>query len=170
MDLEYKTEEEVMEFFRNRHGFMFVSQICDILVTHQNVQAQEIEEIKRQLHRLKAQGYLLVENEGQDIYQERFASTAERVENYFNQEGDNENDEFTQMSEEGLLRIIRRNENSDVPGSRYQHAVQELALRDRARSLERNNIKPKWWEKTWVQIIMVIGAIAGIIGVILFLI
>lgn len=28
-------------------------------------------------------------------------------------------------------------------------------------------ISKKWWEKTWVQIIMLFGAVAGIVGIIL---
>ena len=27
-------------------------------------------------------------------------------------------------------------------------------------------IKPRWWEKTWIQILMVLGAVAGIIGLV----
>jgi len=30
-------------------------------------------------------------------------------------------------------------------------------------------IKPRWWEKTWIQILIFLGAIAGIIGLIFFL-
>lgn len=29
-------------------------------------------------------------------------------------------------------------------------------------------IKPRWWEKTWAQILMLLGAVAGIIGLALF--
>ena len=29
-------------------------------------------------------------------------------------------------------------------------------------------IKPRWWEKTWVQILMFLGAAAGIIGLVFF--
>lgn len=165
MEPEFKSRDEVVEFFRNRHGFMTVSRICDLLVTHQNVQAQEIEEIKRHLHRLKTQGHVLVENEGQDIYHERFASTTERVENYFNQRTDNQEGELAQMSEEELLQIIRRNENPDVPGSRHQQAVQELALRDRARNIEKDNVAPKWWKNPLVTVPAVIALLALIVPV-----
>ena len=69
-------------------------------------------------------------------------------------------------SDEELEAIIRRAENTNVPGSLFQRAKIELELRDRRQG------KPKlykWWEKTWVQIIMFIGAIAGIIGLIALL-
>lgn len=31
-----------------------------------------------------------------------------------------------------------------------------------------HNYLVKWWEKTWVQIIFLLGAVAGIFGIILF--
>ncbi len=29
-------------------------------------------------------------------------------------------------------------------------------------------IKPRWWEKTWIQMLMVLSAVAGIIGSVFF--
>lgn len=69
-------------------------------------------------------------------------------------------------SDEELEAIIRRAENTNVPGSLFQRAKIELELRDRRQGKPKLD---KWWEKTWVQIIMFIGAIAGIIGLIALL-
>ena len=69
------------------------------------------------------------------------------------------------------LREIMRNsiDNQYVPSSIYHKAKQELEFRNSQKQddlmISQNQIiKPKWWEKTWVQIIMLLGAIAGIIG------
>jgi len=67
-------------------------------------------------------------------------------------------------SNKELEAIIRRAENTNVPGSLFQRAKIELDLRDRKRRQEKPKSDNKWWEKTWVQIIMVLGAVAGIIG------
>lgn len=75
-------------------------------------------------------------------------------------------DDLTIKTDKELEVIIRRMENPNVPGSLHQRAKMELELRDRKRSQERQ-IEKKWWEQTPVQIIMVVGAIAGIIGLIL---
>lgn len=82
MDLEFKTKDEVINFFQSRHGYINVIQICELLVSHNNIQAQEIEHIKQHLHELKQDGFLLIRNEGEDIYHEEFASTPERVSRY----------------------------------------------------------------------------------------
>ena len=69
------------------------------------------------------------------------------------------------------LRETMRNsiDNQYVPSSIYHKAKQELEFRNSRKQddliISQNQIvKPKWWEKTWVQIIMLLGAIAGIIG------
>ena len=80
----------------------------------------------------------------------------------------NELNDLVNKSDEELEVIIRRAENTNIPGSLFQRADNELKLRDR-RSKKIESRKDRWWEKTWVQIIMFIGAIAGIIGLIALL-
>src|SRR3989338_1183668 len=70
-------------------------------------------------------------------------------------------------SDEDLEAIIRRAENTNVPGSLFQRVEIELDLRDRNRRQEKPK-SDKWWEKTWVQIIMFLGAIAGFVVLIAF--
>jgi hypothetical protein len=76
--------------------------------------------------------------------------------------------EIEEMSDEELESIIRLNENPNIPGSRFQKAKIELELRDRRRNQEKP-VQKRWWEQTWVQIVAVFGAIASIVGLILFL-
>ena len=82
MEPEFKTEEQVMDFFSERHGYLTVHRICELLVTRNNVQAAEIENIKEHLHNLKNGNFLLIQQEGEDIYiyQEKFAGTPDRGE------------------------------------------------------------------------------------------
>ncbi|HEX9503352.1 MAG TPA: hypothetical protein VF974_03465 [Patescibacteria group bacterium] len=87
-------------------------------------------------------------------------------------------DDLTNKTDDELEAIIRRAENTNVPTSLFQRAKIELDLRDRKKSKEQNtglgdsiDTNPgmnnhKWSEKTWVQLIMLAGAIAGIIGLI----
>src|SRR5258708_19858031 len=84
-------------------------------------------------------------------------------------------DDLTNKTDDELEAIIRRAENTNVPTSLFQRAKIELDLRDRKKSKEQNtglgdsiDTNPgmnnhKWSEKTWVQLIMLAGAIAGII-------
>lgn len=78
------------------------------------------------------------------------------------------NNEVEQMSDEELEAIVRLSENPNIPGSRFQKAKNELELRDRKRNQEKA-VQKRWWEQTWVQILAVLGALASIIGLILFL-
>ncbi|MFA6475788.1 MAG: hypothetical protein WCV68_00055 [Candidatus Paceibacterota bacterium] len=48
-------------------------------------------------------------------------------------------DDLTTKTDEELLAIIRRCENSNVPGILYQRASQELSLRDRDKIINRPN-------------------------------
>ena len=80
----------------------------------------------------------------------------------------NELNDLVNKSDEELEVIIRRAENINISGSLFQRAENELKLRDR-RSKKIEPRKDRWWEKTWVQIIMFIGAIAGIVGLIALL-
>lgn len=124
----------------------------------------------------------------------------------------NMNEDLTKIPEEQLLAIIRLNENSNVPGSRYNRAVKELELRDRqkindkqsgsglflrvggdmlfdgsiqgpengmvdiavagnykskkGKILQGKEISNKWWEKSWFQILALLGSLSGLIGLI----
>jgi len=69
------------------------------------------------------------------------------------------------------LKEIMRNsiDNQYVPSSIYHKAKQELEFRNSKKpddllASQNQTTKPKWWEKTWVQIIMLLGAVAGIVG------
>ena len=43
--------------------------------------------------------------------------------------------------------------------------VEGTGERDRIEIIRQLNVlNPKWWEKTWIQILMLLGAIAGVIG------
>jgi hypothetical protein len=121
-------------------------------------------------------------------------------------------EDLTKLREEELLKIIRLNENSHVPTSRYNRAVKELELRDREKILNKQpgsglflrvggdmlfdgsiqgpengvvdiavagnykskkgkvlqgkEISNKWWEKSWFQILALLGSLAGLIGLI----
>lgn len=83
MELEYKTEEEVINFFKDRAGSREVFSICQSLINRGNIQDAEINHIRKTLHKLKVGGYLLVQNEGENIYEEKFSSTPDRIEKYF---------------------------------------------------------------------------------------
>lgn len=83
MKLEYKSEEDVINYFKDRTGHHPVFLVAKRLIDRNNIQDEEIFHIRSVLHKLKVRGYLLVENEGADIYQEEFMSTPDRVEKYF---------------------------------------------------------------------------------------
>lgn len=110
MNIELKTIDEVMQFFKSRHGYMSVNRICELLVRYNNIQAPEIECIKKHLHKLKREGFLLVKNEGDDIYNEEFASTPERVNDYFSEGKNEETDEIMTLKPEfyGMSIDLRR--------------------------------------------------------------
>lgn len=83
MELEYRTEEEIIDFFQNHTGGHKVIRIAELLISHNNPQDVEIFHIRKLLHKLKAGGFLIVKNEGGDIYHEEFSSTPDRIEKYF---------------------------------------------------------------------------------------
>ena len=123
-----------MQFFKTRSGFMKVMSICEFLVAskHNNIQEAEITHIKRLLHQLKTQGFLLVENEGQDIYNEGFSATPDRVEKYFAIPEDIHTADLTKKTDDELKEIMRNSiDNSYVPSSIYNKAKQELDFRQR---------------------------------------
>jgi hypothetical protein len=83
MELVYPSKDQIITFFQSHTDFFNVIRICELLITRGNVQPQEIAHIKDILHELKAGDFLLVENEGRDIYNERFSSTPDRIKRYF---------------------------------------------------------------------------------------
>jgi len=128
----YPSKNEIMNFFKTHAGYIQVFRICELLIVpRNNVQPEEIEHIRFFLHELKSNDFLLVKNEGQDIYYEEFSSTPDRVKKYFSKDVFEDNRDLTKKSEEELLAIIRRAENTNVAGSLYQRASKELELRDR---------------------------------------
>ncbi|EKD24082.1 MAG: hypothetical protein ACD_81C00114G0009 [uncultured bacterium] len=84
MNLVFPTEGEVIDFFTVHTGYLDVHRISELLVTHQhaNLQESEWKHIYKVLHKLKSEGYLLVQNEGGDIYSEKFSSTPDRIEKF----------------------------------------------------------------------------------------
>lgn len=69
------------------------------------------------------------------------------------------------------LREIMRNsiDNQYVPSSIYHKAKQELEFRNTQKLADKTEISKllperKWWEKSWAQLVMLIGAVASIIG------
>lgn len=106
-------------------------------------------------HYNKHDGYIQDES-GKKIENGKFwAKEKARLENELNS--------LVNKSDEELEIIIRRAENTNIPGSLFKRAENELKLRDR-KSSKLEQKKDKWWEKTWVQFIMLLGAVAGIIG------
>jgi len=85
MKLVYPTKNEIIEFFRNHTGFHTALRISELLVAphRNNVQEPEWRHIRDLLHELKSEGFLLVEKEGQDIYNEAFSSTPDKIKKYF---------------------------------------------------------------------------------------
>lgn len=91
MELEYKTEEQVINFFKDRAGSREVLSICQSLIPRGNVQEAEINHVRKILHKLKTEGYLLVQNEGENIFEEKFSSTPDRLKKYFEAVSRNKN-------------------------------------------------------------------------------
>jgi hypothetical protein len=73
------------------------------------------------------------------------------------------------LTDDEIDEILRQAQNVNVPGSKYQKAKIESDIRHRKKiehSLQQSeNQKPnRWWEKTWIQLLFVLGAVAGIVG------
>ncbi len=84
MNLSYPTQDEIMEFFSTYSGFHTVYRITELLVApdHNNVQDSEWKHIQKVLHKLKSEGFLLIKNEGENIHEEEFSSTPDRIDRY----------------------------------------------------------------------------------------
>jgi hypothetical protein len=145
MELVYPSKKEIMEFFRAHSGYLKVIRVCELLVAndHNNVQSEEITHIKGFLHQLKSEGFLLIEKEGGDIYEEGFSSTPDRVDKYFFKDEAQDYTDLTKRTDDELEEIIRRNVNPDVPTGLHRRALLELDLRDKRRLRESTETKSK---------------------------
>jgi hypothetical protein len=171
MKLIYPTKDDIMNLFKNRSGFSTVYGIATALVMphvpRNNALDEEWKHVQGFLHQLKSEGYLLVENEGQDILHEKFSSTPDRIDRYFKKDMIIDNSDLTKKTDDELREIMRSSiDNSYVPSSIYNKANLELKFRKSKIDEQKRDIPPRWWEKTWVQAIMFIGAIAGILGLV----
>jgi len=70
-------------------------------------------------------------------------------------------DDIKNKTDEELLEIISRNENSNIPNSQFQRAKLELELRDR------NKTQNTPWYRSWWMCFIVYPIIYTIIGVII---
>jgi len=119
MNLIYPTRDEIIEFFRSHSGFHTVYRISELLISnhHSNIQDVEWKHVLKILHQLKSEGYLLIKNEGENIHEEQFSSTPDRLEkflensskvkNYFDNKNENLKGEvhFDYSSNDGLYCI-----------------------------------------------------------------
>lgn len=134
MKMIYPTKDDIMNLFKNRSGFSTVYGIATFLVTphvqRSNVLDGEWKHIQGFLHQLKSDGFLLVENEGQDIIHEKFSSTPDRVEKYFQKDKIIDNSDLTKKTDEELQEIMRRTiANAYVSDSIHNKAKLELEFR-----------------------------------------
>ncbi len=88
MELIYPTKNEIMIFFKTHNGFIDIYRISQLLVTpfvqRSTPMDEEWQHIQLFLHQLKSDNFLLIQNEGQNIYEEKFSSTPDRIDKYFN--------------------------------------------------------------------------------------
>lgn len=73
-----------------------------------------------------------------------------------------ENKPIGQFTKEELLTVIRRVENTDIPGSRYQQANKELDIRNQRELIEAAKKVNRWYEKPLG--IVVLSATAALIA------
>ena len=166
MELFRPTKDQIMEFFKTHNGYITTYRISQLLVTphvqRSTPMDEEWQHIQGFLHQLKSQDFLLVQNEGENIYDEKFSATADRVERYFNKNEAIDPSNFKKMTDDELRNIMRQTiNNSHSSASDYHKAKLELDFRK-----NQQKSKQRWWEKTWVQLIFLIGALAGIVGLI----
>lgn len=86
MNLILPTREEIVEFFRHHHGYISVIDIATALIVPQVQRSTPVDEewghVRTLLHELKSGGFLLVQGEGRDIYNEKFSTTPDRIQQY----------------------------------------------------------------------------------------
>ena len=72
MEFIFPTKDEIIEFFNTRHGFFSVLDIATAIVVPRVQRSTPMDEewkhVRKLLHELKAEDFLLVEGEGGDIY------------------------------------------------------------------------------------------------------
>jgi hypothetical protein len=132
MDLIFPPEYEIMLFFRTHTGFNSVHRISELLIGphHSNMQDKEWQHIRTLLHHLKRDDFLLVKNEGGNIYDEQFGSTPDRVDRYFEKQRLYDVDDLQNKTDNELKEIMRaRVDRQDLPHSIYHKAKMELEFR-----------------------------------------
>lgn len=162
MEFIFPTKDEIIEFFNTRHGFFPVIDIAVAIVVPRVQRSTPMDEewkhIRKLLHELKAEGFLLVEGEGGDIYQEKFSSTPDRIKKYSEyvektkanivkkiteRKFPKPQTAIEKYSDEELLAVVRRAENTNVPGGLYQMADKELQIRHQQKMLEATKKEPQ---------------------------
>jgi len=121
-----------MMFFRTHSDFHTVYRISELLISphHNNIQDDEWQHIRNLLHSLKRDDFLIVKNEGGNIHEEKFGSTPDRVQRYFEKHCFNDVDNLQTKTDDELKEIMRaRIENQHLPHSIYHRAKQELEFR-----------------------------------------
>ena len=134
MQLIYPTKDEIMRFFEKVNGFISVIRISELLVIPHVQRSTPMDEewrhIQGFLHQLKSEGFLIVQNEGEDIYHEKFSSTQDRIQKYFARNQVVDNSDLTKKTDSELYEIMRSSiDNSYVPSSIYNKAKLELEIR-----------------------------------------
>ena len=117
--------------------------ISELLVAHHhsNLQDKEWQHIRGFLHELKSEGFLLVKNEGEDIYNEQFGTTPDRIKKYFSKNEVQDNSDLTIKTDEELEEILRRNDNPHIATSLHSRALLEMEIRHK-RKIEQALQKP----------------------------
>ncbi len=123
MKLEYLSKDQVIAFFQSHTDFFNVFEICEFLIPRGNVQSQEIAHIKDILHELKSGDFLLVQNEGRDIYNERFSSTPDRIKRFL------KNTPVALNSSKKKERRIFYSWQSDLPNTTNRSFVEDTLAR-----------------------------------------
>ncbi len=121
-----------MLFFRTHSDFHSVYRISELLIAqhHNNIQDEEWQHIRTLLHRLKRDHFLMVKNEGGNIHEEKFGSTPDRVERYFEKKRFNDVYDLQTKTDDELKEIMRaRVDNQNLPHSIYHKAKMELEFR-----------------------------------------
>ncbi|HWC57655.1 MAG TPA: hypothetical protein VG621_01740 [Candidatus Paceibacterota bacterium] len=171
MNIIQPTKDQIMEFFRNHSDFQSVLTISQLLVAHDhnNVQDEEWKHVKSLLHQLKADNFLIIENEGKDIYNEKFSSTPDRIDMYFNKKHFPDTDDLTIKTDDELREIMReRIINQHSPASLYHKAKQELEFRQQ-KKLEEEKKKRNWFSMDNPLTYIVVALLLIVIGLIFHL-
>lgn len=188
MNLIFPSENEVMKFFRTHSDFHAVYRISELLISphHNNVQDTEWQHVRDILHRLKRNNFLIVKNEGGNIYEEKFSSTPDRVQRYFEKHYFNDVDNLQVKTDDELKEIMRaRIENQHLPHSVFHRAKQELEFRRQpgiinngiiaagpvtagknidVGNASEDHVQKKWWKRPEI-LIGILGLIIALISI-----